>query len=128
MTQRRYKRLVELVIRCGPEVILTAADLCDGHSIFDPQAFLDAGLPANVVAHLTRTYKSDLSSPKSALFVKGTPVKELTGIYGLEMLRFLAGALGVEYTPALGRGTEARNIQCALHGHYKKARVSPPST
>lgn len=126
MKQRQDQRLVELIRTCGPEVIIQAAILCDGHCIFDPQAFLDAGLPAPVVAHLTRTYTSDPSSPKGTLFVDGQPVQDLTGVYGLDLLRFLAGALGVDYARAFGRGTEARNIQAALREHFKNA-VSPPS-
>ena len=125
MNQRQYHHLVELLMRCSPEVILKAADVCDGHSILDPQAFIDAGLPAEVVGHLTRTYKSDLSSPKSTIFVKGEPVRELSGVYGLDVLRFLAGAVGVEYMRALGRGFEARNIQAALHAHFRKSEPTP---
>lgn len=120
---QQHQRLVESLLQCGPEVILKAADLCDGHSIFDPQAFLEAGLPAEVVDHVTRTYQSDPSSPKSTLFVHGQPVAEVSGVYGLDLLRFLAQALGVQHAPALGRGYEARRLQAALHAHFRDLAV-----
>ncbi len=101
---------------------LRAASLCNGHSILKPEAFTDAGLPAAVVEHMTRKYKSD-GSPKGTLFVNGQPVKELTGVYGLQMLRFLAVALGVEYHETIGRGSEARNIQAALKQHFDAIAV-----
>jgi acyl CoA:acetate/3-ketoacid CoA transferase len=122
MNQRQYARRVKLLNECSPETILKAADRCDGHGILKPEAFVDAGLPAAVIHHLTRTYKSD-GSPKGTIFVQGEPVKELSGVYGLDMLRFLASALGVEYAPALGRGLEARRIQAALHQHFSRQRA-----
>ena len=121
MTKREIERLVQLVQQAGPETILRAAGLCDGHSILKPQPFIEAGLPQEVVAHLTRTYRSD-GSPKGTIFVQGRPVAELEGVYGLDLLRFLATALGVEYRQALGRGFEAQNIRHALKLHF-----DPPS-
>jgi hypothetical protein len=125
MRKRDYARLIELTKQCGPEAILRAASLCDGHSILKPQALVDAGLPADVVADLTSTYKSD-GSPKGTLFLNGLAVKQLTGVYGLNALRFLAAALGVEYRDAIGRGFEAQNIRAALHQHFKSAGAPPP--
>lgn len=117
MNAKQHRRLADLIRQCDPAVLLRAAGLCDGHSIMAPNAFLDAGLPAAVVDHLTRSYKSD-GSPKGTIFVAGQPVKELCGVYGLDVLRFLAQSLGVEYRSAIGRGFEAQNIQTALHQHF----------
>ena len=96
--------------------ILTAAALCDGHSILKPDALADSGLPQEVVGYLTRTYRSD-GTPKGTVFVDGRPVAELRGVYGLDALRFFASSLGVEYRRALGRGFEASNIRDALSRH-----------
>jgi acyl CoA:acetate/3-ketoacid CoA transferase len=126
MKSRDAKRLTEQVRQLSPDVILKATGLCDGHSIMKPEAFTDAGLPAEVVKHLTHTYKSD-GSPKGTIFVKGKPVKELSGVYGLDMLRFIASALGVEYRQAMGRGFEAQNIQIALRQHFAST-TSPDLT
>ncbi len=117
MSKSNYQKAVEQVRQCGKEVILAAAGLCDGHSIMAPKAFLDAGLPPEVVTYLTRTYQSD-GSPKGTLFVAGQSVKHLVGVYGLDLLRFLADALGVEYRHAMGRGFEAANIRTALTEHF----------
>ena len=129
--QKQYQRAVELVRQCQPEVILRAAARCDGHTIFKPEAFTDAGLPAEVTQLFTRTYKSD-GSPKGTIFVKGQPVKTLAGVYGLDLLRFIASALGVEYRQAMGRGFEAQNIQIALRQRLtpliKSAATADPPT
>lgn len=110
--------------QCGPETILRAALRCDGHSILDPKAFLEAGLPAAVVESLTSVYRSD-GTPKGTIFVDRQPVEELKGVYGLHALRFLAEALGVEYRDAIGRGFEAQNIQQALQQHFQAKSSGP---
>ena len=120
MDKRRYQHLVGLLQRCSPDAILKSADRCDGHCILDPQAFLSAGLPAEIVAHVTRCHKSDFSDPKATLVANGEAVEEITGVYGLDLLHFLATALGVTYMRAFGRGREARNIQAALHQHFQQ--------
>ena len=121
MNDKDYARLVQQVRQLSPQVLLAVAARCDGHSIFEPRAFLEAGLPSPVVEYLTRRYRSD-GSLKGTLFVNGAAVKELTGVYGLEVLRFLAHALGVSYRPAMGRGFEAQNIRSALQAH-----LAPPA-
>jgi len=123
--RRDYQQLADAVRRCGPEVILRAAGRCDGHSILKPEALADAGLPPAVVEHLTTTHRSD-GTPKGTIFVAGQPVAELRGVYGLDALRFLAAALGVEYRDAIGRGFEAQNIQAALRRHLGETE-SPPA-
>jgi hypothetical protein len=125
VNKKAYQKLVDQVRALPGETILTAAFRCDGHTIFKPEAFIDAGLPREVVDHLTRNHGSD-GSPKGTIFVRGEPVKELSGVYGLDMLRFLANALGVEYRNAMGRGFEAQNIQSALRQRFKS--VSPPTS
>ena len=124
-----HDRAAARVRRCDPQVILRAAALCDGHSILTPEALLEAGLPADFVRHLTATHRSD-GTPKGTLFVQGQAVAELRGVYGLHALRFLAGALGLEYRRALGRGSEANNIRRALRSRLAPAAAAatPPST
>ncbi|QOV89762.1 hypothetical protein [Humisphaera borealis] len=124
MSHRRYRLLTEQVKLCSPEAILRAASLCDGHSILAPKAFLDAGLPPDVVAHLTSTHESD-GTPKSSIYVNGHAVEKLEGVYGLDALRFLASALCVEYRSAIGRGFEAANILHALEQHLQPTVPKP---
>lgn len=109
--------MVEQIRHLPPEVILKAASRCDGHTIFKPEAFTNDGLPEDVVSYITHTYKSN-GSPKGTIFVAGEAVKELKGVYGLDLLRLLASALNVTYQSAMGRGFEARNIQHALQQHF----------
>ena len=94
MNKKDYTKLADQVRGVSGEIILKAALRCDGHTIFKPEAFLDAGLPKPVVDHFTRKHGSD-GSPKGTIFVQGQPVKELAGVYGLDLLRFLASALAV---------------------------------
>jgi hypothetical protein len=122
--QKDYQKLIEQVRALPAETILAAAYRCDGHTIFKPQAFIDAGLPQAVVDHCTTTHSSD-GSPKGTIFVDGQPVKELSGVYGLDLLRFLANALDLEYAAALGRGFEARNIHAALRRHFQAGVQTP---
>ena len=129
--QKQHEIAVQLIKQCPPEVILQAASRCDGHTILKPEAFTDVGLPPEITLLFTRTYKSD-GSPKGTIFVKGQPVKTLAGVYGLDLLRFIASALGVEYRQAMGRGFEAQNIQIALRQRLtpliKSAATADPPT
>ena len=45
---RHYTRLIALLKQTPPAAVLKAVEICDGHTIFTPRAFLDAGLPARV--------------------------------------------------------------------------------
>jgi hypothetical protein len=121
MTKKSWERSAAVVRTLPGEIVLKAASHCSGHNILDPKAFSDAGIPAEVVTHLTRNYKSD-GSPKGSIYVGGKPVKSLEGIYGLDALRFFASALGVEYRDAIGRGFEAANIHRALQSHFQCAK------
>jgi len=64
MTARTFTRLATQLSRCDPQTLLRAASRCDGHTIFKPEGFLDAGLPKEVVEHLTRRHASD-RTPKA---------------------------------------------------------------
>lgn len=123
--RKKYAHVVQLICETSPDVILKAAALCDGHSILKPEAFTDAGLHNDVVEYLTATYKSD-GTPKGTIYVAGKVVEELQGVYGLEVLKFIAGALGVEYEGKFGRGSQAEAIKQALHRHF--SRHKPPTT
>jgi hypothetical protein len=118
MTHTKYHQLVELVRRTPKEAILQAVDIADGHSVYAPKAFTDVGLPAEVVAAFNVPHASD-GSPKGTLFVDGKAVEQLTGVYGLRLLEFLAEALGVEYRRCLGRGFQAASIREAIRSHFE---------
>jgi len=92
----------------------------DGHTMFDSQAFLDAGLPENVVTHYTRIRATDLSNPRGVMTDKtGNLVSHIEGIYGLDLLRGMVRSLGVPASQALGRGFEARELTHNIEQHFK---------
>ena len=119
MTRRASTRVAveEQVRRCGRRAVLRAAAACDGHTILDPRVLVDAGVPAEVVAHLTRTHRSD-GTFKGTILSGGGPVAQVRGVAGLDALRLFADALGVRYRRAYGRGSEAHNIRTALARHF----------
>jgi hypothetical protein len=83
----------------------------DGHTLFSSKAFLDAGLPVDVVTHFTHVHATDLSDPKGVMTDNdGNLVSHLEGVYGLELLRGLGKSLGAATSKALGRGFEAREL------------------
>ena len=51
-------------IEIDPKIVLAAADICDGHTIFNPEAFVEVGVPQSLIDRCTSTYKSDFSDPK----------------------------------------------------------------
>lgn len=120
-------KLVRLLGQTSSEIILKAAALCDGHTIFKPEAFTDLGLPVEIVNHLTANYTSSDGDPKYTIYVKGIAVKQLKGVYGLDVLRFIASALNVEYEGKFGRGSQAHAIQQALYAHFRPKGGTQPA-
>ena len=59
MPDPKFEAAAALVRGLPADIVLKATDLCDGHMILDPQAFLDAGLPFAVVRHVARVHQSD---------------------------------------------------------------------
>ena len=80
------------------------------------QNYQSTGCSINVTAELDQSLLAKPDELQKQIGVKG-----LSGVYGLDMLRFLAGALDVKYRDAMGRGFEAQNIHAALHAHFKAA-------
>ncbi len=124
MRKKTRDHLIELVRQTRPAIILRAAGLCDGHTIFDPKAFLEAGLAIEIVEHLTVVHRSDTRDPKATIFKEGRAVADMRGVYGLHVLEFLAGAFGVEYRGCMGRGFQASAIRDALRQHFNSSAPS----
>ena len=106
------------------ETVLKAIEIADGHSIFPPKMFLDAGLPGNFVKRYTKSHRSDFSNYKEIIMVNGEAVESLEGVYGLELLKGLADALDVEYEDKLGRGSQADAIKEAIIEYYTNIQLS----
>jgi hypothetical protein len=100
-------------------VVLAAVDLCDGHSIFEPEMLTNIGVPPELVKEYTVTHKSDFSNAKYVIFDNktGEPRKEMEGVYGLAILAGMVRDFGLTCRETLGRGFQARIYQEALHKH-----------
>ena len=108
-----------------PKIVLAAADICDGHTIFEPQAFLDVGVPQELVDRCTTTHESDFSNPKYTISgPDGKPVEQLRGIYGLDALASMVRDFDLKYEPKLGRGFQAEVWKDALRKHLQPALTS----
>jgi hypothetical protein len=107
-----------------PKVILAVADICDGHTIMKPKAFLDLGLHKDMVKAHTNVIKSDFSDHKSTIFgPDGKPVKSMEGVYGLDVLSDIVRQLKLEYRDFFGRGSQAREWQRAILAHFADAET-----
>lgn len=99
-------------------VVLAAADLCDGHTIFEPKAFLDVGVPQELVDRCTNTYESDFSNPKYTISgPDGKAVNQMRGIYGLDALSSMIRDFGIVAPAKFGRGSQAYVWRDELHKH-----------
>lgn len=104
------------------EVVLAAADICDGHTIFKPEAFLDAGVPQELVDRCTNVHESDFSNPKYTISgPDGKPVNQMAGIYGLDALATMIRDFDLDAPQRSGRGFQAQVWKEALHKHLAPA-------
>ena len=87
----------------------------DGHSIYPVDWYVSNGAPEELIKPLEETMKSDFSHPKSTLFRNGKPVKELIGVYTLDVLR--------DMTDNLDLDEEARKLVYKLTGRGFKAQA-----
>jgi len=80
----------------------------DGHSIFDPQAYADAGMPEELLAHFCEVHKSDGTHKGSIFDSNGRVLRSLDGVYGLRVSSALVSSLDLEAGNYMGRGFQAR--------------------
>jgi hypothetical protein len=107
------------------EIVLRVADICDGHTIFKPEAFTEAGAPPAIIAQHTECYESDLSDPKATIFgPDGAPMNQLLGVYGLPLIETICDDLGIDYEVKLGRGFQAAVCRSAIRRHFNVTEVA----
>ena len=95
------------------EAITDGKIVGDGHTIFDPSYYAPHFSEDELrKAKLIQTYKSDKSDPKSTIFgTDGKPMTKLKGVYNLEFLYWLCGALGINsHNDYTGRGSQAQEL------------------
>jgi hypothetical protein len=101
-----------------PVILLRCAEMCDGHSIFNPQDFIREGLPKELVAKYTKLHESGVGH-KETIFGPNGEYRDCAGLYGLELLRGIASEFGFDYWIVTGRGFQAQLIQEMLFRHFK---------
>ena len=106
------------------KVILAVADICDGHTIMKPAAFLKLGLHKDMVKAHTNVTHSDFSDYKATIFDNktGKPVKSMEGVYGLDVLSDIAHQLKLNYHDFLGRGSQAREWQRVIEERFNPTK------
>jgi hypothetical protein len=108
-----------------PKIVLAAADICDGHTIFKPEAFLEVGVPQELVTRCTSIYESNFADPKYTISgPDGKPVASMEGVYGLDMLESMIRDFELPHDVKFGRGFQARVYQEALHKHLDTPAVA----
>lgn len=100
------------------KVIKAAIEMCDGHTILKPEAFLNVGVPPAMVKAHTHTIKSNFNDPKYTIFgPDGKPVKSMEGVYGLDVLADIVRQFNLECRDFFGRGSQAREYERVILEH-----------
>ena len=88
--------------------VLTAVEICDGHTIFDPSDF--HMLPEFVRDHLAKVNLGETTGKNTIHLPDDSVTTELFGIYGLDVLETAARAHNVT-SPKNGRGFRATDLK-----------------
>ena len=87
--------------------------IMDGHTLFDAEYYSPHFTVEELTeAGLIETHKSDKSSWKSTMYdTDGNVIEELTAVYHLNFLYWLARQVGADsYPRAMGRGSQAQEL------------------
>lgn len=119
MTEKNYRRFCKIIKETPKETLLKIADICDGHSIFTQETFLNAGLHPDIVDEFADCHLSDFRNPKETIFSTrtGEAVEKMAGIYGLEIIEFIARVFGIS-SDKNGRGFRASDLKQQLHALF----------
>lgn len=106
-----WQALREAVRNTDREVLGKVIRRLDGHTVFRAEEFADSGLPPGLVPSLTYEHRSSyIGDPKYTVYDPlGRPLPALTGLYGLDLLEFIAGCFGVR-SNKMGRGFRAGDM------------------
>lgn len=88
----------------------------DGHTLFDPAAYIAAGLTTELANFFTKIHRSD-NTAKVSIFHEGGLVPQVEGIYGLTMNEAIANALNLKTGTFFGRGFRAQALFTAIQHH-----------
>jgi hypothetical protein len=118
MAKVDYEKLRNEVKTMDKEVLKKVVTSVDGHTIYDPKKFTEAGLSKNLVSAFTRVHESG-SHPKEQITSQGKVVDSLGGVYGLQLLEFIAGCFDVS-SWKMGRGSRADHLSEQLVEKWSK--------
>ena len=90
----------------------------DGHTIFDPSAFKEIA-PKEFVDGCMETHVSIEGNHKETIYQQGVPVDEMDGIYGLEVVQWIASQLD-QSSPCSGRGFRCRHLTESIKREIKE--------
>lgn len=107
MAKINWEKIREKV-KATDKAVLREAVMVDGHTIYKPEKFLDIGLDAEIVTVFTKKLHSG-EHYKEKLEVNGKEVDSLTGVYGLDVLEFIASVFDVA-SGKMGRGSRAADL------------------
>jgi len=112
--------IADLIRETPVDILKAVVEICDGHTIFKPEAFLKKGWNKEIVDHFTANYGSNGECSKEIIYNKeGEALLYCRGVYGLFVLYGIAKALGVKYMQCFGRGSQARMIKEALNQYWE---------
>lgn len=118
----KYPAALEALATLPKETLLAIANVSrdDGHTLFDPTAYITAGMTVELARFFTITHKSD-GTLKGTLFHKGGIVDQVEGIYGLTVNEAIANALKLSISTFHGRGFRARALHTVIQHHCAAA-------
>lgn len=116
MAKTNWEKIREK-LKATDKAVLREAVMVDGHTIYKPEKFLDAGLDAEIVTAFTKKLHSG-DHPKEQIYVQGQEVESLTGVYGLDVLEFIASVFDVA-SWKMGRGSRAADLCGQLLEQWK---------
>ena len=97
----------------------------DGHGLYDPALLADLGVPPAHVEAVTRTYRSDGSGKGSIFGPDGVIPRLPRALYSLDVYRRLAADLGLPPSSALGRGSEAQDLDRRIRQAVQPSQEVP---
>lgn len=125
MTEKQWREIREKVLNTNKEVLTNVVKSIDGWSIYTPQYFEEMGLDKEVVAAFDENHKSK-GGYKSTIFVENKPVAGVSGVYGLNLLEFIASTFDV-HSGKMGRGFRAGDLCDQLLAKWGMNKPTPSS-
>lgn len=97
----------------NPQEITAEMKKCingDGHTIYDPKYYTDAGWSKAVIEPITRGMKSDGTHKGNIYGSDGKVIPYIEGVYSLDFHRKIANLLGCRGSDKMGRGFQAQEL------------------